>query len=338
MITNISITNFRGVREAKIEGLKPLTILIGKNNSGKSTLLEGLWLASADPMEVLPTIARRRGWYGLPSIGGLFLDPGDPRFHVASNLSDANVLRGLGLERGAARDLGFDVEAVPTFQVGATSSAFGQSSRFVTEKGQWSNVHRTSEPHSRMTPTTRFIDLGTISELGAIEDAYSNAFGGGNEKALDDLVAHLGLPDRRLRLLKWNERVMLSMTSTQPGVLGMPIYLLGDGFKRLIFMACQVASQAAGGHVLMEEPEAFQHPRYLEEFAALVWRGIDLGVQIVLTTHSDDLLRTLLLDQKADLLKAVVLRTGIVDQVLRAVPIEGSRAAERLDGMGEDLR
>jgi len=44
MINRLRITNFRGVKEGTLE-LSPITILLGPNNSGKSTILEALFLA-----------------------------------------------------------------------------------------------------------------------------------------------------------------------------------------------------------------------------------------------------------------------------------------------------
>lgn len=42
MISEISIKNFRGIKEGKIKGLRKVNILIGANNCGKSTILEAL--------------------------------------------------------------------------------------------------------------------------------------------------------------------------------------------------------------------------------------------------------------------------------------------------------
>ena len=43
MITNFEINNFRGIRHLTLEELKPITLISGKNNVGKSTILEALF-------------------------------------------------------------------------------------------------------------------------------------------------------------------------------------------------------------------------------------------------------------------------------------------------------
>lgn len=47
MIESIFVQNYRGIRSCKIEGLKVVNVLIGRNNSGKSSVLESIYLASA---------------------------------------------------------------------------------------------------------------------------------------------------------------------------------------------------------------------------------------------------------------------------------------------------
>jgi len=54
MITKLSIKNFRGIEKGELE-LAPLTILIGGNNSGKSAILEALFLAP-NPFRSVPYV------------------------------------------------------------------------------------------------------------------------------------------------------------------------------------------------------------------------------------------------------------------------------------------
>ncbi|RLF99594.1 MAG: hypothetical protein DRN49_04150 [Thaumarchaeota archaeon] len=43
MIKKLRLENFKGIKSGEIE-LAPLTILLGANNSGKTTILEALFL------------------------------------------------------------------------------------------------------------------------------------------------------------------------------------------------------------------------------------------------------------------------------------------------------
>jgi len=72
MIVGVEIRGFRGLRECVLEGLARVTILVGRNGSGKSSILEALYLVSAavepeDPIRKtskLDYVVRRRGGRG----------------------------------------------------------------------------------------------------------------------------------------------------------------------------------------------------------------------------------------------------------------------------------
>ena len=47
MIKNLSIENFRGISKLKIDDFKRINLIVGKNNSGKTTILEALFILCA---------------------------------------------------------------------------------------------------------------------------------------------------------------------------------------------------------------------------------------------------------------------------------------------------
>ena len=54
MIDSIKIDNFRGIHRSKINGLTQVNLFFGKNNCGKSSLLEGLFLVCGQSNPLLP--------------------------------------------------------------------------------------------------------------------------------------------------------------------------------------------------------------------------------------------------------------------------------------------
>ncbi len=67
VITKLKLENFKGIKKGEIE-LAPLTILIGPNNAGKTTVLEALFLAS-NPLRKTPYIAERDELRALEVVG-----------------------------------------------------------------------------------------------------------------------------------------------------------------------------------------------------------------------------------------------------------------------------
>ena len=61
MVDTVTIRNFRSFDEAKIEDLRRVNVLVGENGSGKTALLEAIFMAGG----VSPEIAMRtRSWRG----------------------------------------------------------------------------------------------------------------------------------------------------------------------------------------------------------------------------------------------------------------------------------
>jgi hypothetical protein len=60
MIESIHIKNFRGIQTGQIDGFRKFNLLVGPNNSGKSAVLEALYLAST---------ANRKAHLGIPPVG-----------------------------------------------------------------------------------------------------------------------------------------------------------------------------------------------------------------------------------------------------------------------------
>lgn len=57
MLKSINIANFRGISQGHLDGLEQVNMLVGQNNSGKSTVLEALILARA-PIKLVDRLGR----------------------------------------------------------------------------------------------------------------------------------------------------------------------------------------------------------------------------------------------------------------------------------------
>jgi len=62
-----------------------------------------------------------------------------------------------------------------------------------------------------------------------------------------------------------------------------------NGSKRLVELASAILGVDPDGVVLLEEPECYQHPRYLRELASLLIESAKTNRQIILSTHSMEL-------------------------------------------------
>jgi len=52
--SKITITNFRGIESLEAAGLRRINLIVGRNNSGKTTFLESFFLLGGAPSPQLP--------------------------------------------------------------------------------------------------------------------------------------------------------------------------------------------------------------------------------------------------------------------------------------------
>ena len=74
MFNKIEIERFRGIKHASIEGFKQINLFFGKNNCGKSSLLESLFLASGLSNPLLPIHVNFMRGYSKARLNDLKLD------------------------------------------------------------------------------------------------------------------------------------------------------------------------------------------------------------------------------------------------------------------------
>ena len=96
MFVRIEIERFRSIRYARIEGFKQINLFFGKNNCGKSSLLESLFLVSGLSNPLLPMHINIMRGYSKSRLEDLKFD-----FY---NLDTAKPIH-IRMEDGEVRDL-----------------------------------------------------------------------------------------------------------------------------------------------------------------------------------------------------------------------------------------
>ncbi len=185
-------------------------------------------------------------------------------------------------------------------------------------------------------PTVTFVDVEAIRRDGALEDAYTRIDEAGQLPTVVKALARSmpGLAD--LRILKVNGDFVLHtfFVTGHP----VPAFLAGDGFKRFLELAAAVVNLRKGV-VLLEEPESFQHPRYLRELATLLFASAREGKQVILSTHSIELIDRILQAPEAEGLPyPAVHRLSLYDGSLRATTLDHEHALRMREDLLQDLR
>ncbi len=350
-IQRLEIEGLRGVRKGVIDGLTPLSILVGPNNSGKSTTLEALWMAARHHSisAVTQTLLRRGGppLHGLQSIVSDGSKDATVTAVGASHAPNASSRIRASLEVIA----NLDPDLVGRAQAENIEGPFKQPQ--LTASGAWINtlvrtttamvVNRNGDfSHPTVVSgldqerlPASFVDVEAVRASGAIEDAYSQLEKAGALKRITTALRRSMPKLADLRILKVDDDFILHtmFDDAKP----VPAYLAGDGFKRLLQLAAGVTSREPKLAIL-EEPETFQHPRYLGELADIVRASVEAGSQVVLSTHNLELIDALLGDGSSDRSYVSVHRLRLVDGELRSTALDADTARNARAELAEDLR
>lgn len=305
MLTDLAIENFRGIARGELSGLSNLNVLVGPNNSGKSTCLEAAIIAAGARVpdwnavqKAISFAVNHRGNRGETSTTALFCDGSRKTLGIGKGLFE---YRAGGHFQASGVPLYIEAESLPPVFV-ETSCAL-------------------------------YLDVDRGREANALENAISQIEESGTRSTILDLLRPL-LPT--LNDLRIHVRQGVVLYVEERDGRQWPAFAAGDGFLRLLMMAGRLAA-SRGKVVAIEEPELFEHPGALPQIAKVLWNASQ-HAQIILATHSLELIDALIATANDRLAELALFRLRLEQQVLRAVKLEGPQARSRREDLQEDFR
>lgn len=269
-ITNLSIQNYRGIARADLTGLRQFSVVTGANNAGKTTVLEA--------MALLKAMNQPMGTQALPIIGAISGHRqvrGDARRSMRLDRATAAYIKG---------DNGYvEILAPPE----------NEAELFVTS-GAWS-LKLESQPDPIMFARSNavcFVAAPTSPNADALEHLWSLAVKDGYSNEVLEASKRLDPSIVSLQLILEGPNTILYAESDMglPRRSVWPVAVGGSGFKRLLSLVAQLSG--ATGLICIDDPDAFLHPKMFEQVATLLWGLVRNGAQVVVATHSLELIDT----------------------------------------------
>ncbi len=345
MISSVEIKGLRGIKQGKLDNLTPLVVLVGPNNAGKSTILEALLIGSnTDISEAIVVAVNRKN--GLSE---------KARWLVASKASECvvSVKNDRGDSRTVTLQASREAENKQTRITGTVTTRI-EKQRGSVESGVSvvpQNTKMAINPISfndgavgyaqttssfRGIPEVHLVDVEMVAGLSPLHELYTRVVEQGRRKEARELLSHLvqGVDD--ILILTEGDRPLLYLDYGDSSV---PVALAGEGIQSLLRIILELASRP-GGVVLLEEPEVHQHPGAIRQSARAIWAAIRRNIQVVISTHSLELIDALLseVENQEELDKMSVYRLLLKDGCLRSSRTAGSDIAFARTEIGDDLR
>ncbi|HLK55449.1 MAG TPA: AAA family ATPase [Chthonomonadaceae bacterium] len=324
MIRSIEIKNLRGIQEGKLDDLTPLTILVGPNGCGKSTILDALLIGANPIPEVNQAFIRRPGlndrerwlsWKG--------------KREIAIEIAVATYERGIRQTR-----LSVPQPSIPQtgFQISIEQTNIAETIK--VELGQ-----KNSGSLSPLigVPSLKLLEGNVKGNIPNLPQLLTEVLVQGSEETVNSLVKELIPNATGLRILVDSSNAPL--VHLQFSDHAVPVAVTGDGLQTLLRLSLELLA-FPGGVVLFEEPEVHQHPRAIYQSGRAIFAAVRRGIQVIIATHSIDLIDSLLAEVKSDeeLARISVFRLALQEGCLRSSRLTGSEAISLRTTIEEDLR
>ncbi|MDR2472939.1 MAG: AAA family ATPase [Tannerella sp.] len=310
-IESLNIQNFRGFDNLDIQGFSNINVLLGKNNCGKTSVLEAIFLLSgiSNPslslninlMRGIPVskatlkyIFHNLETANRPSISGIFAQGSTRKLEIipafeqneVSTKADTNAHNGSSsLSLIPAKELsGLDF----SFTV---KNAHYQTKKFKTGfrfehngiKQTLSTNYQEDIISSFLTPDSENADIGLADQLKSL-------FVARKEHILNELLNHLDPKIKGLYVLQDGLYIDKEGISERT-----PLRLMGGGVRRFLQIAATIAANKEQHLIcLIDEIENGLH----HESQQLMWQTLfslsqSANIQLFITTHSLEMLQSL---------------------------------------------
>lgn len=305
MIKTLEIDGFRGIRSAKIEDLAPLTVFVGPNGAGKTTLLEAMLIAaSCDPRTTLQ--------------------------HQFKEHRSLSSWRWLFFREQAECTISIRTEKEKLATVVLQTK--GHDLRTVVKTGGHSG--QTIAPDQKVA-TVSLIDADVADPQTPLTDVYTRAVERGRRNVAQEIVKEVLAGASGIEILTEHGKAVMHVVFD---TFSVPIHLVGDGIQRVMRLALEFASRNEGT-VLLEEPEVFQHPAAIRQTALAIRSSVARGLQIILSTHSLELIDALLNDAPPGHLQQMAFyRVQLNNGELSSSRLSGEEAKLARQQIEDDLR
>lgn len=330
MLTSLRIQNFRSLRNLKVEGLTRVSLLVGANNTGKTSVLEAaeLVLAGRHPAVVAWSPIRRgetntyerEGWTsGNVDLAHLFSRHAvekKERFRIEASAPQARFFegrlkQGLGTLRVGAktslRDLSLKTDSFSAIEL--ESDRFAPVLYELTDRSiSFGTLQRTPGLEATQpapgSPQVGFVET-TSPDASSIRDLWDRVVLTPEEERVTEVLRIIEPDIERIAALSGSHgradaSIFVKLRDSDQRI---PLGSMGEGIKRLMTLSLNLVN-VAGGYLLVDEIDTGLHHSVMVKMWRLVTEAAKrLDVQVIATTHSLDCVRALaaLYEEQPDL-------------------------------------
>ena len=319
MFDKIKIERFRGIRNASLEGFKQINLFFGKNNCGKSSLLESIFLASGLSNPLLPIHVNFMRGYNKSRLHDLKLD-----FY---NL-DSTLPIHIRIDNEEKRDLSLSLFELNLNNVSLNADdtniisnrneeKYGLKFEFQVNEKNFESQLRFEADVTRVLPK-EYVESLRCTYLSPKYDFNASIQGLKNILQNKDehfIVDGLQLIEPRVKDFIYTDNEMLVDVGLEKRI---PVNMMGDGARKIVSLLTAVYDCKDGALLVDEISNGFHYSVMGNLWKVLIDAAIRNNTQLFITTHDTDSikgLRDAAIDKYNDLVAAFKLLKTADDEL-----------------------
>lgn len=310
-LKNFSINQFRGIHGLNVKGLGDINLIVGDNNSGKTSVLEAIMLLRSTSAfsNILNVVRLRDNGFFSPfrlSVFENFLymfnpESDEKNIEVEGLIGDTSVgikvsgtIENVLIDMSELRDRHKNAHAMQGSSVIYDEAEVAEFQGIISSK----IGDDVSNEEIRFNEYTRLTGM-RASKPESIEIVYVSPTDHTNGNVFSKVVKNDDYKNIVLHVIKIfdddiedilyikNEQTSRPIECLKHKKLGiMPLATYGDGIKKVLLLANSIAS-AAGGILLVDEIETAIHARHYDDIFKFVIKACkQFHIQLFATTHS----------------------------------------------------
>ena len=337
-VRQVNIASYRGLSNIEIGGLADVNVFLGPSNSGKTSALEAVYLASSEHAvcDALRRVIRSRGGAGATSVLSLL-----PKLDTNSRIDVTLGMNGADhTQLDASLFVTQDDRHLLTMSF---DEGRGYSTEFVVKfdpsNSDFTDITSDPDPDDEKpvkdVGKAAFVSPAELTDVDVFDDRYSAAYLSEMLPSLLETLRSVYPLLKDIRPVKVDADRWMSYVQIGGGVH--PMFAMGEGFKAAMVLLSHALSP---GLLLLDTPEAFQHIGGLEVLSkSIAGAAGGPGSQVIIATQSLEFLDILLRDCQEREVEVSVTRFEHKDEsIVTYRPISGYDTLEDRRLIGVDPR
>lgn len=307
-LQKLELIRFRGFDSFLLSGLSPFTVIAGRNNVGKTSILEAIYYLAQRNLAITPgqlTVGRQID-LARRELTSLFWNMDDDvEISIRGEFTDG-AIRFVGLEKSKNNPVELNLETSEALSIDEANQMPVYVQRGFGKDAAGREMHTRSFLYftkSMYKAREQELEKNGVRDADSWDDKWACFYyltrGMQSRTKLYELLFHVKKEQSLLKGLQWIDNRVKDIVFAGDRLLvdvgaqtsRLPVEVMGDGMVKVADVLTLVSLAKPGDVVCIDEIENGLHYSVLTDFiSALVEVSRSNGVQIVMTTHSREFL------------------------------------------------